>query len=187
MHAGARSVVAKNMRQGYYWPTMHRDAKEEVDKCESCQIHATVPKLPKTRLTSIMSPWPYYQWGLDILGTLSEGPGKLKFIIVAIDYFPKWMEAKPLAKTIGKIERERVGWVNKLPNILWPHRTMLKTSNGKTPFSLTYGSEAVILAEIGMPTYRTIHFNEALNEEEIWLNLDLTQERRETAVIQEAK
>ncbi|GJV06748.1 reverse transcriptase domain-containing protein [Tanacetum coccineum] len=52
---------------------------------------------------------------------------------------------------------------------------------------LTYGSEAVIPAEIGMPTYRTIQFNEALNEEEMRLYLDLIQERRETAAIREAK
>ncbi|GKD49828.1 hypothetical protein Tco_1278804 [Tanacetum coccineum] len=64
---------------------------------------------------------------------------------------------------------------------------MLKTSNGETPFSLTYGSEAVIPVKIGMPTYRTIHFNESLNEEEIRLNLDLTQQRRETTAIREAK
>nr|GEY02887.1 reverse transcriptase domain-containing protein [Tanacetum cinerariifolium] len=93
MHAGARSVVAKIMRQGYYWPTMHGDTKEVVDKCNSCQIHAPVPKLPKTRLTSIMSPWTFYQGGLDILGPLPEGPDKLKFIIVEIYYFTKWIEA----------------------------------------------------------------------------------------------
>ncbi|GKB27338.1 reverse transcriptase domain-containing protein [Tanacetum coccineum] len=45
---------------------------------------------------------------------------------------------------------ERVGWVDELPNILWAHQTMLKTSTGETPFSLTYGSEAVIPAEIGV-------------------------------------
>ncbi|GJS26523.1 reverse transcriptase domain-containing protein [Tanacetum coccineum] len=61
MHPDTRSVVAKIMRQGYYWPSMHRDTKEVVDKCESCQIHTPVPKLPKTKLTSIMAPWPFYQ------------------------------------------------------------------------------------------------------------------------------
>ncbi|GKC64003.1 reverse transcriptase domain-containing protein [Tanacetum coccineum] len=72
MHSGARSVVAKIMRQGYYWPSMHRDTKEVMDRCDSCQIHGPVPRLPKTKLTSIMSPWPFYQWGLDILRPIPE-------------------------------------------------------------------------------------------------------------------
>ncbi|GJX68382.1 reverse transcriptase domain-containing protein [Tanacetum coccineum] len=111
MQAKSRSVVAKIMRQGYYWPTMYRDAKEEIEKFDSCQIHAPVPRLLKTRLTSIMYPWPFYQWGLNILGPLPEGPDKLKFIIVAIDYFTKWMEAKPLAKTTCK-EVKKFVWEN---------------------------------------------------------------------------
>ncbi|GKC04051.1 reverse transcriptase domain-containing protein, partial [Tanacetum coccineum] len=111
MHPGVRSVVEKIMRQGYYWPSMHRDTKEVVVKCDSCQIHAPVPKLPKTHLTSVMAPWPFYQWGLDILGSLPEGPEKLKFIIVAIDYFTKLMEAKPLVKTTGK-EVKKFVWEN---------------------------------------------------------------------------
>ncbi|GKD39737.1 reverse transcriptase domain-containing protein [Tanacetum coccineum] len=47
-----------------------------------------------------------------------------------------------------RLGRERAGWVDELPNVLWAHRTSIKTSNGETPFSLTYGSEAVIPAEI---------------------------------------
>nr|GEU58317.1 reverse transcriptase domain-containing protein [Tanacetum cinerariifolium] len=122
--------------------------------------------------------------------TSARGSGKLKFIIVAIDYFTKWMEAKPLSKTTCKEARlgqERLGWVDELPNILLTHHTMLKTSNVETPFSLTYGSEAVIPAELEMPIYRTIQFNETSNEEEMRLNLDLIQERRETAAIIEAQ
>ena len=46
---------------------------------------------------SITSPWPFQQWGLDILGPLPLGKGQCKFIIVAIDYFTKWAEAEPLA------------------------------------------------------------------------------------------
>ncbi|GKC12335.1 hypothetical protein Tco_1009117 [Tanacetum coccineum] len=64
---------------------------------------------------------------------------------------------------------------------------MSSTSNGETPFSLTYGSEAVISAKIGLPTYQTIQFDEAQNEEEMQLNLDLIQEIRETTAIREAK
>ncbi|GJT80302.1 reverse transcriptase domain-containing protein [Tanacetum coccineum] len=164
------------------------------------EIHALVPRLPKTRLTSIMSSWPFYQWGLDILRPLPEGPGRLKFIIIAIDYFTKFglprlivtdngtqLVNDPFKSWCERLGRERVGWVDKLPNILWAHQTMLKTSNGETPFSLTYESEAVIPAEIGILTYQTIQFNEAQNEEEMQLNLDLIQEMRETAAIREAK
>nr|GEZ78349.1 reverse transcriptase domain-containing protein [Tanacetum cinerariifolium] len=62
MHVGPRTVVRKAVRQGYYWSTMHEDAKKEVKKCDPCQIHALVPRLLKTLMTSIMAPWPFYQW-----------------------------------------------------------------------------------------------------------------------------
>ncbi|GKG42606.1 reverse transcriptase domain-containing protein, partial [Tanacetum coccineum] len=84
--------------------------------------------------------------------------------------------------------RERKGWVDELPNVIWAHRTSLKTSNGETPYSLTFGSEAVIPAEIGMPTHRTMMVKEGEgNEEEMRLNLDLQMERREAAAIREAR
>ncbi|GJR52187.1 reverse transcriptase domain-containing protein [Tanacetum coccineum] len=111
MHLKARSVVAKAIRQGYYWPTMHRDAREEIRKCDSCQIHSPIPKLPKTLMTSIMAPWPFFQWGMDVLGPLPEAPGKVRFVIVAVDYFTKWIEAKPLAKTTGR-EVKKFVWDN---------------------------------------------------------------------------
>ncbi|GJR63763.1 reverse transcriptase domain-containing protein [Tanacetum coccineum] len=86
-----------------------------------------------------------------------------------------------------RLGRERKGWVDELPNVLWAHRTSLKTSNGETPYSLTFRSEAVIPIEIGMPTHQTMMIKEGEgNEEEMRLNLDMLQERRETAAIREA-
>nr|GEU71248.1 retrotransposon protein, putative, Ty1-copia subclass [Tanacetum cinerariifolium] len=148
------------------------------------------------------------RWGMDVLGALLESPRKVKFVIVVIDYFTKWIEAKPLAKTIGKeanglVERanrsliegiktqlgqERKGLVDELPNVLWAHWISLKTSNGETPYNLTFGSEAVISTEIGMPIYRTMMIKEGDgNKEEMRLNLDILKERKEAAVVQEAK
>ncbi|GJY81710.1 reverse transcriptase domain-containing protein [Tanacetum coccineum] len=66
-------------------------------------------------------------------------------------------------------------------------RTMIKSSNGDTPFSLTYGTEAVIPAEIGMPTFRTAELDIAENDEALEINLDLIEEKREQAAIREAK
>ncbi|GKD80964.1 hypothetical protein Tco_1347803, partial [Tanacetum coccineum] len=63
---------------------------------------------------------------------------------------------------------------------------MIKSSNGDTPFSLTYGTEDVIPTEIGMPTYRTATVDVVRNDDEIRLNLDLVEERREQSAIREA-
>ncbi|GJX32294.1 reverse transcriptase domain-containing protein [Tanacetum coccineum] len=52
----------------------------------------------------------------------------------------------------ARLEERSKDWIEELPHVLWAHRTMIKSSNGETPFSLTYGTEAVIPAEIGMST-----------------------------------
>nr|GEU60390.1 reverse transcriptase domain-containing protein [Tanacetum cinerariifolium] len=47
MHAGTRSVVAKALRIGYYWPTMHKDARTLIRACQDCQVHKPVPRNPQ--------------------------------------------------------------------------------------------------------------------------------------------
>ncbi|GKD96069.1 reverse transcriptase domain-containing protein [Tanacetum coccineum] len=89
MHAVPQSVVAKAMRLGYYWPTMHRDAREMICACNDCQVHRPVPRNPQQPLTPITALWLFYKWGIDIAGPFPKGPGKVKFLIVAMDYFTK--------------------------------------------------------------------------------------------------
>nr|GEV18588.1 reverse transcriptase domain-containing protein [Tanacetum cinerariifolium] len=216
MHAGTRSVVAKALRISYYWPTMHKDARTLIRACQDYQVHKPVLRNPWQKLTPITSPWPFYMWGINISGPFSEGPRKVKFLIIAMDYFTKWIKAKsvttitenPIKKfmwdnivcrfglpgeiisdngkqfrddsfkdwceklcihqhfdsvkhpqTNGLMERAnrslREGikarldarsknWMEELPHVLWAHRTMIKSSNGDTLFSLAYGIEAVI-------------------------------------------
>ena len=96
-HIGARTLAGKVLRQGYYWPTMLKDETDLVKRCRICQEHAKISRLPSEPLTSITSPWPFQQWGVDILRPLPIGKGQCKFIIVAVDYFTKWAEAEPLA------------------------------------------------------------------------------------------
>ncbi|GKB32263.1 reverse transcriptase domain-containing protein [Tanacetum coccineum] len=78
MHAGTRSVVAKALQIGYYWPTMHEDARKLIRACQDCQIHRPVPRSPQQKLSPITSPWPFYKWGIDIAGPFPEGPRKEK-------------------------------------------------------------------------------------------------------------
>ena len=109
MHVGPRSVVSKIMKLGYYRPSMHRDAMEIIHRCEACQIHSKVPRLPKQDMTSVTSAWPFSQWGIDIVGPLPLAPGGVKFLVVAIDYFTKWVEAKLLASVAGR-HMEKFVW-----------------------------------------------------------------------------
>ncbi|GKC28795.1 reverse transcriptase domain-containing protein [Tanacetum coccineum] len=111
MHAGPRSVVTKAMRLGYYWATMHRDARDIIRKCNDCQIPCPVPRNPQQPLTPITAPWPFYKWGIDIAGPFLEGPGKVKFLIVAMDYFTKWIKAKAVATITGSQVKKFV-WDN---------------------------------------------------------------------------
>ena len=58
-HIGARALAGKALRQGYYWPTMLRDATELVMKFKIYQEHAKISHLPSEPLTSVTSPWPF--------------------------------------------------------------------------------------------------------------------------------
>ncbi|GKD66982.1 reverse transcriptase domain-containing protein, partial [Tanacetum coccineum] len=204
MHMKPRSVVAQAIRQGYYWPTMHRDAREEIRKCDSCQIHAPVPKMPLGLHSELgtVTPEKTHDINHGTLAILPMGDGCTRTTTRSareskINTAVAHPQANGLVERANRslmegiktrLGRERKGWVDELPNVLWAHRTSLKTSNGETPYSLTFGSEAVIPAEVGMPTYRTMMIKDGKdNEEEIRLNLDLLTERKEAAAIREAR
>jgi hypothetical protein len=55
--------------------------------------------------------WPLQRWGLDLLGPLPPAQGNLKYIVVAVEYFSKWIEAKPLA-TITLVTVQKFFWQN---------------------------------------------------------------------------
>ncbi|KAJ0871451.1 putative nucleotidyltransferase, Ribonuclease H [Helianthus annuus] len=245
IHAGPHMVVAKIMNARYYWPGMHLDAVKVLRKCFNCQRHAPKTLRPKNNLILVTTAWPFQKWAIDVVGPFPDAPDAVKFIMVAVDYFTKWVEAQPLASTTAMITRKfiwehiiccfglpmciitdngtnfasddfqkwlkelhiehifssvahpqgngqvesinkslvkgikarlgttRRGWVDELPSILWAHRTSPKTSHGETPFSLVYGSEAVIPAEVGLPSPRMLAISKIYNSEERRLDLDL--------------
>jgi transposase InsO family protein len=51
-------------------------------------------------------------------------------------------------------------WVNELPSVLWALHTTLSCDMGHTPFSLVYGSEAMLPTEVEQKSFRVQHFNE---------------------------
>ncbi|KAM2716207.1 hypothetical protein EV2_045717 [Malus domestica] len=252
-HAGSRSLAHKTFRQGYYWPTLHQDAIRISRSCDKCQRYATIPHSPPEPLTPMISPWPFAQWGLDLIGPMPAGKGNVRYAIVAVDYFTKWAEVEPLATiTEGKIEdfvwknilcrfgipnaivtdngrqfnnkkfkmfcskfninlcfaspahpqsNGQVEAVNKIikrtlktsldkakgcwpefvPQVLWSYRTSYRTSTGETPFSLAFGTEAVVPVELEQATYRIQNYIQSKNDKQLTLNLDLVEEHRNQA------
>ena len=100
-----KSLAYKVLRQEYYWPTMKKDTAELVRKCESCQKYTNIQHQSASQLTSIIAPWLFAQWRIDILDPFSLASGQKKLIVIAIDYFTKWVEAESLTQiTKSKIE-----------------------------------------------------------------------------------
>ena len=110
-HSGARSLVHKLIRVGYYWPTMLKDAKSYVKSCNKCQRFNNFIKQPSEELTPITAPWPFAQWGLDIMRSFPTAVRQLKFLVVGINYFTKWVEAEAIATITEKNIRNFV-WRN---------------------------------------------------------------------------
>jgi hypothetical protein len=95
-HAAPRTLVRNAFRQGFYWPTAVADANEVVRTREGCQFYARKTNLSAHALQTIPVTWPFAVWGLDIVGPLRMAPGGYTHLLVAIDNFSKWIEARSI-------------------------------------------------------------------------------------------
>ena len=75
-------------------------------------------------------------------------------------------------------------WVEELPHVFWTYRTTPCRSIGETPFSMTYGADAVIHLETRFPILRTSSFTLSSNDGLLEKSLDLIEKRRENAMVQ---
>ncbi|XP_070034301.1 uncharacterized protein [Nicotiana tomentosiformis] len=78
-HTRERSLVETLKRAEYYWPKMEEEAESFVAKCEKCQRYANNMHRPAELLYSVISPWPFMKWGMDIVGMLPQAKGKVPF------------------------------------------------------------------------------------------------------------
>ncbi|XP_027155690.1 uncharacterized protein LOC113780842 [Coffea eugenioides] len=252
-HVGHRMLARKTLLLGYFWPSVRQDAQNLILSCPSCQVHAPELHQLSNFMVPITSPWPFEQWGTDIIGPFPKAVGSYTFLVTAVDYFTKWVEAEPLRNITGlavqkffwkcivcrfgipqiiisdngrqfaenpfkawcqnlgikqhftsvghpqangqaenfnrtllhglktRLHRAGSSWVEELPSVLWSYRTTPRSSTQETPFSLTYGAEAVIPAEILTPSPRLTAYVAEENGEERQLDLDLIDEKRDLA------
>ena len=108
---------------------------------------------------------------------------------------PAYLQRNEQAEAVNKVivnelkkrlDKAKGRWVEELPHILWTYRTTPHRSTRETPFSMTYGVEAMIPLETGFPTLRTSSFTPSSNDDLLEKSLDLVIEWRENVMVQMA-
>ncbi|XP_065633667.1 uncharacterized protein LOC136069281 [Quercus suber] len=152
-HTGGRSLAHRAITQGYWWPNMQKKALDYVKKCDQCQRFAPHIYQPGGTLNPLSSPWPFAQWGLDIVGPFPKAAGNKKYLLVGTDYFTKWVEAEPLAN-IRDVDVQRFVWKSIVTRFGVP--CILISDNGlqfDSKAFRSYCSELGIMNRYSTPAY----------------------------------
>ena len=99
---------------------MQKEAQEYVRKCDQCQRFTPKIHQPGGVLNPLSSPWPFAQWGLDIVGPFPKAIGNKKYLLIGTNYFTKWVEAEPLAN-IKDVDVKRFIWKSIITRFGVPH------------------------------------------------------------------
>lgn len=94
LHMNELMLAKTILRLGYYWSTMESDCYNHVKRYHTCQSYTNLIKAPSSELQNLTTPWSFSMWGIDVVGPMPQkAPNGHQYIIVAIDYFTKWVEA----------------------------------------------------------------------------------------------
>nr|GEW03825.1 reverse transcriptase domain-containing protein [Tanacetum cinerariifolium] len=143
-HHGPNYIARKVFDSGFYWPTIYRDAQDLVKNCNVCQRQGKISQRDEMPQKSIQVCEIFDVWGIDFMGLFPSSRGN-KYILVAVDYLSKWVEAKALptndsrvvCKFLKNLFARFVGencasWSDKLDDALWAFRTAYKTPIGSS-------------------------------------------------------
>ncbi|XP_043812740.1 uncharacterized protein LOC110608389 [Manihot esculenta] len=171
-HEGAGTLANKIFRQGYYWPTVKKEAEDFVRRCDVYQRFANAINVPATPQSSISSPWPFSQFEIPRVfisdngrqfdcKTFKEFTENMgiwhKFSSVAHPQTNGQTEVTNKAILQGlkkRLDGAKANWADELNSILWALRTTPRASTKATPCALAFGTEAVVPIELQVPTHR---------------------------------
>nr|GFA68834.1 reverse transcriptase domain-containing protein [Tanacetum cinerariifolium] len=101
-HHGANLTAKKIVASGFFWPTIYKDAHEFVKNCDSCQRQGKISQRDEMPQNSIQICEIFDVWGIDFMGPFPSSRGN-KYILIAVDYLSKWVEAKALPTNDARV------------------------------------------------------------------------------------
>ncbi|GJV55860.1 reverse transcriptase domain-containing protein [Tanacetum coccineum] len=101
-HYGANYTAKKIFDSGFYWPTIYKDAHNFVTRCDICQRQGKISQRDEMPQNSIHVCEIFDMWGIDFMGPFPSSRGN-KYILLAVDYLSKWVEAKALPTNDARV------------------------------------------------------------------------------------
>ncbi|GJS97826.1 reverse transcriptase domain-containing protein [Tanacetum coccineum] len=118
-HHGPNYTAKKVFDSGFYWPTIYRDAHDLVKSCDSCQRHRKISQKDEMPQNAIQVCEIFDVWGIDFMGSFPSSRGN-KYILVAVDYLSKWVEAKALPTNDARVVMLKYGVTHRLATAYHP-------------------------------------------------------------------
>ncbi|KAG7588688.1 Ribonuclease H-like superfamily [Arabidopsis suecica] len=92
-HFATFKTVQKVLQAGLWWPSMFKDAYGFIAKCDPCQRMGNITRRNEMPQNPILEVEVFDVWGIDFMGPFNPASYGNKYILVAVDYVSKWVEA----------------------------------------------------------------------------------------------
>ncbi|GJR80169.1 reverse transcriptase domain-containing protein [Tanacetum coccineum] len=101
-HHSANLTARKVFDAGFFWPTIYQDAHTMIKSCDTCQRQGKISQRDEMHQNAIQVCEIFDVWGIDFMGPFPSSHGN-KYILVAVDYLLKWVEAKALPTNDARV------------------------------------------------------------------------------------